>query len=49
MECFTAGFLQFFTEKRQNLAFEWPSGCPLSNQSILWIFFKFPDFLRPKV
>ena len=23
MECFTADFLRFFTEKRQNLAFGW--------------------------
>ena len=26
MECFAAGFLQFFTERHQNLAFEWLGG-----------------------
>ena len=26
MECFTADFSQFFTKKRQNLAFAWAAG-----------------------
>ena len=26
LECFTADFLRFFTEKHQNLAFEWTAG-----------------------
>ena len=46
MECVTADFLQFFTKKRQNLAFGWPAGNSPSNPSILGIFFKFPNFLR---
>ena len=46
MECFTADFLQFFTEKRQNLAFGWTAGYSPSNPSISRIFLKFPNFLR---
>ena len=40
MECFTTDFLQFFTEKRQNLALGWTAGYSLSNPRVL------PDFLE---
>ena len=43
MKCFTAGFLQFFTEKCQNLAFGWPVGYSPSIPSIPGIFLKFPN------
>ena len=46
MEYFTANLLQFFTEKRQNLAFGWTAGQSPSNPSIVGIFLKFPNFLR---
>ena len=46
MECFTAGFLQLFTKKLQNLAFGWTAGYSPSNPSISGIFLKFPNFLR---
>ena len=46
MECFTADFLRFFTEKCHNLAFDWMSGYSTSNSSISAIFWKFPNFLR---
>ena len=46
MECFTADFLQFFTEKGQNLAFGWMAGYLPSNPSISGIFLKFTNFLR---
>ena len=46
MECFTADFLRFFTEKCQNLAFGQMSGYSTSNSSISAIFSKFPNFLR---
>ena len=46
MEWFTAGFLQFFTKKCQNLAFGWRTGYSPSNPSISGIFWKFPNFLR---
>ena len=46
MECFTADFLQFFTKKRQKLAFEWTAGYSPSNPSISGIFLKFPNYLR---
>ena len=42
MECFTAGFLHFFTKKRQNLAFGWTAEFLPSNLSISGIFVKFP-------
>ena len=45
-ECFTADFLQFFTKKRQNLAFGLTAGYSPSNPRILGIFLKFPNFLR---
>ena len=38
MECFTADFSQFFTKKRQDLAFEWMVGYSPSNPSISGIF-----------
>ena len=41
MECFTAYFLQFFTKKRQKLAFGWTAGHLPSNPSISGIFLKF--------
>ena len=44
-ECFTADFLQFFTKKRHNLAFEWTTGNLPSNPSISGIFLKFPNLL----
>ena len=46
MECFTADFLRFFTEKRQNLAFGWTAGYFPSNPSVSGVFLKFPSFLR---
>ena len=46
MTCFAADVLQFFTEKRQNLAFGWMAGYSPSNPSISGIFVKFPNFLR---
>ena len=46
MERFTADFLQFFTEKRQNLAFERTAGCSPSNPSVSGIFLEFPNFLN---
>ena len=49
MECFTADFLQFFTNKRQNLAFGWTDGYLPLNPSISGIFLKFPNSLRPQV
>ena len=45
MECFTADFLQFFTEKLQNLAFERTAGYFPSTPSVSGIFLKFPNFL----
>ena len=45
-ECFTADFLQFFTKKRQNLAFGWTAGYSPSNPSVSGIFLKFPNFPR---
>ena len=45
MECFTAGFLRVFTEKRQNLDFGWPAVYSPSNPSISEIFLKFSNFL----
>ena len=45
-ECFTADICNFFNKKRQNLAFGWTVGYPLSNPSISEIFLKFPNFLR---
>ena len=44
-ECFTADFLQFFTKKRQNLAFGLTAGYSSSNPEISGIFLKFPNFL----
>ena len=41
MECFTTDFFQFFTEKRQNLAFGWTAGYLPSNPSFSEIFVKF--------
>ena len=49
MECFTAGFLEFFTKKFQNLAFGWTTGYSPSDPSISGIFWKFPNFLRSYV
>ena len=46
MKCFTADFLEFFTKKRQNLAFGWTGGYSQSNPRISGIFLKFPNFLR---
>ena len=46
MECFTADVLQFFTEKRQDLALRWLAGHLPSTPSILGIFLKFPNFLK---
>ena len=46
MERFTADVLQFFTKKRQNLAFGWMARYCQSNPSISEIFLKFPNFLR---
>ena len=46
MGCFTADFLRFFTEKRQNLAFGWTARYSPSDPSILGIFLKFTNFLR---
>ena len=43
MECFTADYLQFFTEKHQNLAVGWPTGYSPSNPSISGIFLKSPN------
>ena len=48
MECFTADLLQFFTKKRQNLAFGWNAGYSPPNPSISGILLKFPHFLRSK-
>ena len=45
MECFTADFLRFFTDKRQNLALGWTAGYSPSNPSISGILLKFPNFL----
>ena len=45
MESFTADFLQFFTEERQNLDFGWTAWYSQSNPSIPGIFLKFPNFL----
>ena len=45
IEWFTAGLLQFFTKKCQNLAFGWKTGYSPSNPSISAIFWKFPNFL----
>ena len=39
VECFTADFLRFFTEKRQNLALVWAAGYSLTNPSISGFFF----------
>ena len=44
IECFSADFLQFFSKKRQNLAFGWTTGYLPSNSSISGIFLKFPKF-----
>ena len=41
MKCFKADFLQFFTEKRQNLASAWTAGYSPSNRSVSEIFLKF--------
>ena len=46
MECFTADVLQFFTEKRQNLAFGWTAEYLPSNPRNPGIFLKFTYFLR---
>ena len=46
IEWFTADFLQFFTKKCQNLAFDWMTAYSPSNPSISGIFWKFPNFLR---
>ena len=46
MEWFTAGFLQFFTKKRQNLDFGWTAVHLPSNLTISEIFLKFLNFLR---
>ena len=49
MEYFTADFLRFFTNKRQNLAFGWMAGYSPPNPSISVIsviLLKFPNFLR---
>ena len=46
MEYFTADFLQFSTEKRQNMAFNWSAGYLSSNPSIPQIFLKVPNLLR---
>ena len=46
MDCFTAVFLQVFTEKHQNLAFWWMAGYLPSNPIISGTFLKFPNFLR---
>ena len=40
MECFTADFLQFYTKKRQNLAYGSTAGYSPSNPSISRIFLK---------
>ena len=48
MECFTADLLQFFTKKRQNVAFGWKAGYSPSNSGISGIFLNFPNFLRSK-
>ena len=40
MKCFTADYLQFFTKKRQNLAFGWTAGYLPSNPSISGIFLR---------
>ena len=34
MECFTADFLRFFAEKRQNLAFGWTAGYSPSKPNV---------------
>ena len=44
MECVTAEFLQFFKEKRENLAFGWTAAYSPSNSNISGIFLKFPNF-----
>ena len=49
MERFTDDFLQFFTKKRQKLAFGQAAGYWPSNPSTLGIFFRFPNFLRSSV
>ena len=49
MERFTDDFLQFFTKKRQKLAFGQAAGYSPSNPSTLGIFFRFPNFLRSYV
>ena len=46
MECFTAIFLRFFTEKYQNVTFGWTAGYSPSNPSVSEVFLKFPSFLR---
>ena len=46
MDRFTADYLEFFTERRQNLAIGWAAGYSSSNPSILEISLKFPNFLR---
>ena len=48
MERFTADFLQFFTKKRQNLAFGQKAEYLPSNPNISGIFLKFPNFLSLK-
>ena len=42
MECFTAGFLRFFTRKGQNFTFGWLAAYSSSNTAISGIFLKFP-------
>ena len=46
MKCFTADILRFFTENRQNMAFEWSAEYPPSNPCIPGIFLKFPNLIR---
>ena len=46
VECFTADFLRYFTEKYYILPFVWTAGYLPSNPNIYGIFLKFPNFLR---
>ena len=40
---------RFSTGKCENVGVGWPAGYLLSGPSILWTFFKFPNFLRSYV
>ena len=49
MECFTAGFLQFFISKHQNLVLGLQAEYSSPNSSLSGILLKFPNLLRSQV